>query len=108
MGAQVEKKIYTVLEPYLKEEMAKGEKIPFSDTLRMTKDGLEEKERELDWSEFDGYQVGNGQITIFAQPDKSAWLSIPLPEVDNLPILVRWLKQHEFTAPSMITVEAKR
>lgn len=108
MGAQVEKKIYTVLEPYLKEEMAKGEKIPFSNTLRMTKDGLEEKGRELPWSEFDGYQVGNGQITIFAQPDKSAWLSIPLPEVDNLPILVRWLKQHEFTAPSMITVEAKR
>jgi hypothetical protein len=108
MGAQIEKKIYGVLEPYLKDEMAKGEKIPFSNTLRLSNEGMEEKGRELSWKEFDGYKISNGQITIFAQPDRATWLSIPLPEVDNLPILVRWLKQREFTPPSMITVEPKR
>ncbi|MBI1281634.1 MAG: hypothetical protein GC179_26145 [Anaerolineaceae bacterium] len=108
MGAQIEKKIYAVLEPYLKEEMAKGEKIPFSDSLRLSTEGLEERGRELPWEEFDGYKISDGQIAIFAQPERSTWLTIPLPDVDNLPILVRWLKQREFTPPSMITVEPKR
>jgi len=107
LGAQVEKKVYGVLEPYLKEEMAKGEKIPFSNTLRLTTAGLEEKGRELPWEEFDGYKISAGQIAIFAQPDTALWLSIPLPEVDNLPILIRWLKQHEHTPPTMITIEPK-
>ena len=107
LGAQIEKKIYAVLEPYLKEEIAKGEKIPFSNTLRLSSDGLEEKGRELAWEEFDGYKINNGQISIFAQPDTSVWLSIPLPEVDNLPILIRWLKQREHTPPTMITIEPK-
>lgn len=107
LGAQIEKKIYAVLEPYLKEEITKGEKIPFSNTLRLSNDGLEEKGRELAWEEFDGYKISNGQISIFAQPDTSLWLSIPLPEVDNLPILIRWLKQREHTPPTMITVEPK-
>jgi hypothetical protein len=106
--AQIEKKIYAVLEPYLKEEMAKGEKIPFSNTLRLSNEGLEEKRRELPWEEFDGYKISNGQVSIFAQPDTSLWLSIPLPEVDNLPILIRWLKQHEHTPPTIITIEPKR
>jgi hypothetical protein len=107
LGAQAEKKIYAVLEPYLKEEMAKGEKIPFSDTLRLSNNGLEEKGRELSWAEFDGYKISGGQVSIFAQPDTSLWLSIPLPEVDNLPILIRWLKQREHTPPTMITIEPK-
>jgi hypothetical protein len=108
LGAQVEKKIYTVLEPYLKDEMAKGEKIPFSNTLRLSKEGLEEKGRELLWEEFDGYKINSGQLSIFAQPDTFLWLSIPLSDVDNLPILIRWLKQREHTPPTMITVEPKR
>jgi hypothetical protein len=107
LGANVEKKIYAVLEPYLKEEMAKGEKIPFSDTLRLSNNGLEEKGRELPWEEFDGYKISAGKLLIFAQPDTALWLSIPLPEVDNLPILVRWLKQREHSPPTMITVEPK-
>jgi len=107
LGANVEKKIYAVLEPYLKEEMAKGEKIPFSDTLRLSNNGLEKKGRELPWEEFDGYKISGGQISIFAQPDTSVWLSIPLPEVDNVPILIRWLKQREHTPPTMITIEPK-
>lgn len=108
LGAQIEKKVYAVLEPYLKQEMAKGEIIPFSNSLRLTKEGLEEKGRELLWEEFDGYKIGDGQLSIFAQPDTSLWLSIPLPEVDNLPILIRWFKQREHTPPTMITIEPKR
>lgn len=107
LGARIEQKINTVLEPYLKEELDKGEKIPFSNTLRLTKNGLEENGRDLLWEEFDGYKISAGQISIFAQPDTSVWFTIPLTEVDNLPILVRWLKQHEHTPPSMITVEPK-
>lgn len=108
LGARIEKKVNTVLEPYLKEELEKGEKIPFSNTLRLSKDGMEEKGRELLWEEFDGYKIGSGQLSIYAQPDTSLWLSIPLPDVDNLPILIRWFKQHEHTPPTMITVEPKR
>ena len=107
LGAQVEKKVYAVLEPYLKEEMAKGEKIPFSNTLRLSTSGLEEKGRDLKWEAFDGYKITGGHLSIFAQPDTSTWLTIPLPDVDNLPILIRWLKQHEHTPPTMITVEPK-
>lgn len=108
LGAQIEKQVYAVLDPYLREQMTKGERIPFSNTLRLSSDGLHEKGRDLSWSQFDGYQVSSGQITLYAQPDKSAWLSIPLPDVDNLPILVRWLKQHEHTPPDMITLKPNR
>ena len=108
LGAQAEKKIYAILEPYLKEEMAKGEKIPFSNTLRLSNNGLEEKGRDLPWAAFDGYKISGGQLSILEQPDATVWLSIPLPDVDNLPILIRWLKQHEHTPPTMITVEPKQ
>lgn len=105
LGEQMEKRIYAVLDPYLQELMAKGEKIPFSNTLRLSTSGLHEKGRDLPWSQFDGYKVSGGQITLFAQPDKADWLTIPLPEVDNLPLLIRWLKQREHTPPIMITIE---
>ncbi len=106
LGANAEKKIYAVLEPYLKELMAKGEKIPFSNSLRLSSEGLHEKGRDLPWAEFDGYKISSGQMSLFAQPDKTVWLTIPLPEVDNIPLLIRWLKQHENTLPTMITLEA--
>lgn len=103
LGAQIEAKVYPILEPYLTERMEKGEKIAFSATLRVSSAGLHEKSRDLLWEHFGGYQVGGGQLRLLALPDKTEWLSLPLPEVDNLPLLVKLLKAkvaspHEYTS----------
>jgi hypothetical protein len=92
LGAQIEAKVYPILEPYLNERMAAGEKIPFSATLRVSSSGLHERGRELTWEQFGGYQVSGGHLRLLALPDQSEWLSLPLPEVDNLPLLVKLLK----------------
>lgn len=95
LGAQIEAKVYPILEPYLNERMAAGEKIDFSATLRVSSSGLHERGRDLSWEQFGGYQVGGGQLRLLARPDNAEWLSLPLPEVDNLPLLVKLLKQHQ-------------
>lgn len=95
LGAQIEAKVYPILEPYLTERMAAGEKIPFSASLRVSSSGLHERGRDLAWEQFGGYQVGGGHLRLLALPDKSEWLSLLLPEVDNLPLLVKLLKRRQ-------------
>ncbi|MEZ4669364.1 MAG: DUF6585 family protein [Anaerolineae bacterium] len=95
LGAQIEAKVYPLLEPQLTQRMAQGEKISFSASLRLSSQGLHEKGRDLLWAQYGGYQVGGGQLRLLALPDKSEWFSLPLPDVDNLPLLVKLLKQHQ-------------
>jgi Family of unknown function (DUF6585) len=93
LAAQIEQKLVDELEPFLASKIEKGESIPFSDTLCLSSTGLQEGGRELAWEQFGGYKTGGGQMTLLAK-DASEWFSLPLPEIDNIPILIHFLREH--------------
>lgn len=89
---RLEQKLYALLEPQIIDRINNGEKVPFSDTLRISKSGLHEGGRDLLWQDFGGYKAGGGQLTLLTR-DGAAWLSLALPDVDNLALLIGLLKQ---------------
>jgi hypothetical protein len=93
LGARLEAKINAVLEPIIRERLAKGEKVLFSDTLRLSNSGLYEGGRELLWTAFGGYRVSGGRLALVARGDESEWFGLPLGEVDNITLLVKLLKE---------------
>lgn len=93
LGAQLEQKIYPLLGVTLRARLMQGEKVPFTDTLRLSSVGLHEQGRDLAWDQFAGYQIGGGHLTLYAQPNKTEWLRLSLPDVDNLPLLIDLLKR---------------
>jgi hypothetical protein len=95
MGARLEAKINPLLAPQIDERLSKGEKVPFSDTLRLSRDGLSESGRDLLWDSFTGYTVKGGMLHLLARPDKSEWYSVALGDVDNIKLLLTLLKQYE-------------
>jgi hypothetical protein len=95
LGARLEAKINPLLAPQLDERLSKGEKVPFSDTLRLSRDGLHESGRDLLWDLFAGYAIQGGRLHLLTRPDKSEWFSIALGDVDNIKLLITLLKQHE-------------
>lgn len=92
LGPRLEQGINRQLEPAIRDRLAKGERVPFADTLRMSADGLHERGRDLPWADYGGYKIGGGRLTLLAA-DGSEWFSLPLPEVDNLLILVARLRE---------------
>jgi hypothetical protein len=94
LGLRLEQGINRQLEPAIRDRLAKGERVPFSDTLRLSNDGLHERGHDLAWPDYGGYQLSGGQLTLRAA-DGSAWFSLPLSEVDNLLILVKLLRERK-------------
>lgn len=89
---RLEAKVNALNEPQIIDRINAGEKIPFSDNLRISSTGLHEKGRDLAWSDFGGYKAANGQLALL-QKDGTVWLSLPLPDVDNLALLIGILKR---------------
>lgn len=94
LGVRLEQGINRQLEPAIRDRLAKGELVPFSDTLRLSNDGLHERGRDLPWSDYGGYKTAGGQLSLLAA-DGREWFSLPLPEVDNLLILVTLLRERK-------------
>jgi hypothetical protein len=94
LGARMEAKVNAALETIIREQLAKGEKVRFSDTLRLSQTGLHEGSRELPWSSFAGYRISGGRLTLLARPQGDEWFSPPLGEVDNITLLIPILKEH--------------
>lgn len=95
LGAQIEQKVNEELIPFMTGKLEKGELIRFSDTLRLGDMGLYESNRELTWEQFAGYKIGGGRLTLLAGSENSQWFSLPLPDIDNIPILLHFLRQRE-------------
>jgi len=95
MGARLEAKVMPILEPQINDQLARGEKVPFSDTLRLSQDGLHESGRHLPWASFGGYKIQGGRLRLLARADGDEWFSLPLGDVDNIPLLLGLLKQHD-------------
>ncbi len=87
LGARLEERLIHSLLPIFQERLARGEHLPFSDTLRLSADGLHEGGRALKWDDFGGFRVAGGRLMALAR-DGQIWFSLPLPEVDNAALLL--------------------
>jgi len=99
LGARIEAKLNSILTPQFDERLAKGEKVPFSDTLRLSSSGLHEGGRDLPWESFGGYKIQGGRLRLLARPDGSEWFSLPFGDVDNITLLLDLLKRREAVPP---------
>lgn len=95
LGARLEAKINPILAPQIDDQLSRGEKVPFSDTLRLSQQGLHQGGRDLPWSSFGGYQIQGGRLHLLARLDGNEWFSLPLAEVDNITLLLSLFKQRE-------------
>ena len=95
LGARLEAKINPILAPLIDEQLSRGEKVPFSDTLRLSREGLHEGDRNLPWSSFGGYKIKAGRLQLFTHTNGDEWFSLPLAEVDNITLLLSLFKQRE-------------
>jgi hypothetical protein len=100
LGAHLEQKVNESLEPHLAKKISEGEKIAFSDTLKLSRAGLHEGSRDLAWEQFGGYKVGGGKLTLWTR-DGEEWFRLALREIDNIPILLHFLRQHQPTVTVM-------
>ena len=73
--------------------LAAGEAVPFSANLRLSAAGLLSDAGELAWAEYGGAQVANGTLRLLRGGE--TWLALPLPQVDNIPVLLNLLRTHK-------------
>lgn len=99
LGAKLQERVNRELRPTIARRLAVGDAVLFSDTLRLSETGLHESGRDLAWDQYGGYQLGGGNLSLFTV-DKSLWFSLPLPEFDNITILLDLLKDYGAKAAS--------
>jgi len=92
LSARLEQRIHEALLPLIQQRLAGGERVPFSDTLVVTTDGLQEGGRDLPWRHFSGYKVQQGRLLLL-DTSGATWFSILLSEIDNITVLVDLLRQ---------------
>jgi hypothetical protein len=92
LSARLDQGIHTALTPLITRRLLDGERVDFSDTLQMSAEGLHESGRDLPWGAFSGYKVERGKLLLLDQ-SAQIWFSLPLTQVDNLTLLVDFLRQ---------------
>ncbi len=92
LGERLEERTNRVLGPMIDSRLKTGEKIPFSDTLRLSREGLHESRRDLSWSAFGGYKVSDRRLRLL-ETDGTEWYSAPLSEIDNIALLLGLLRE---------------
>lgn len=95
---QIEQRVYPRLGGQITAAFARGERVPFSEGLSLSRDGLHQRGRTLAWEDLDGFVVENGRLILCAS-DGTDWLSLPLAEIDNLPLLVDLLRRRSASRP---------
>ncbi len=95
---QIEQRVYPRLGGQITAAFGRGERVPFSDSLSLSRDGLHHRGRLLAWEHLSGYQVQNSKLTLRAS-DGTDWLALPLAEIDNLPLLVDLLRRRPTSRP---------
>lgn len=71
--------------------LAKGDAIPFGETLRLTADGWKDGDTRILWSDLGDFHVQGGAIRLLRH-DGTLWRAYPLGEVENIGLLVRVLR----------------
>jgi hypothetical protein len=98
LGTKLTEQINRVLQPLIAQKIANGEAVAFGDTLTLKVDGLHEAGRALSWDDYGGYQVGGHRLALLDRTG-AIWYMLPLPEVDNITLLVELLREHAVSTP---------
>jgi hypothetical protein len=93
LGARLEERVNAALRPQLEARWLKGESVPFAAELHVTRDGLQNRERTLAWAQCAGYRIEGGALLLLARDAESAWLRLPLDQVDNIALLIETVKR---------------
>lgn len=91
LGDKLEALIVAAQRPIATERLARNEHLTFSDTLTLSQQGLHEGGRTLAWSALGGWKVERG--TLILLEGQAEWFRLPLPQVDNLALLIGLLKE---------------
>jgi hypothetical protein len=94
LGTRLTEQINRVLGPKIAQRLANGDLTPFGDTLAASNEGLRENGRVLSWAEYGGYRLGSSRLTLLDAAGE-VWYALPLPEVDNVMLLLELLRQHQ-------------
>ena len=94
LGTKLTDQINRVLHPQIAQKIADGSAVAFGDTLTLKADGLHEAGRDLLWADYGGYQVGGHRLALLDKTG-AVWYALPLPEVDNVTLLVELLREHQ-------------
>jgi uncharacterized membrane protein YobD (UPF0266 family) len=96
LGRHFEGQIIPLLRASVHAQLERGESVAFSDTLRLSLDGLSEGGRVLPWTDCGGYRVQSGQLLLLDRSG-ATWHALPLSEIDNLTLLVEQLRVQRTT-----------
>lgn len=88
---QMEKQINPLLRNQLITKISNGFEVPFGEYIALSSAGIIMNGKTLSWDDFDGYRYLEGQLIIASQSDKQ-WEAVPLSDIDNLTVLVPYLK----------------
>lgn len=90
MSLHLEHGINQVMRPRVERQLESGVRVPFSDTLMISAEGLHAHGETLPWANLNTFCIHNGVLTfiIGEGPFARAWYQTPLPQVDNLRLLV--------------------
>jgi uncharacterized membrane protein YobD (UPF0266 family) len=91
LGKHFEGQINPLLRASIHAKLERGESVAFSDTLRLSLDGLSESGRALPWSELSGFRAQAGRLALLDRSG-AVWHSLPFYEIDNLTLLVEQLR----------------
>lgn len=91
LAERLQERVYRHLRPIIVRKLASGDAIRFGETLRLSARGVHEGGRDLAWSDYGGYRIGDRQLALL-KTGGEVWFSQPLWEYDNLPILIDILK----------------
>jgi hypothetical protein len=78
--------------PIIRQQMASGQAVPFSENLKLSREGIILGERELFWHELKAYKPQSGRL-ILQSSDNPEWASLPLRDINNPPLLLALLKE---------------
>lgn len=98
LGTRLTEQINRVLAQQIVRRVSNGEKVAFADAstgmLALSADGLHHADQVLSWADFGGYRIGGRQLWLLDAAG-AVWLSLPLSEVDNIMLLLEWLRERQ-------------
>lgn len=78
--------------PHIRQMLADGRDVPFSEGFRLSREGLFYGESELFWHEFSAYRIQNSKLILQSKTNPE-WAAIPLKSINNPPLLLALLKE---------------
>lgn len=92
---QLVEKMENAINPLLRDQLitkiSNGYEVPFGEDIKLSSAGIIVNENKLLWDDFANYRVSEGQL-IIASTSNDNWEAVPLTKIDNLTVLVPYLK----------------